>query len=256
MTSLAPRAALLRRLLTLAQIVHGAATYPGNFALKFNPANGDVVRVPHESSMQGPLIDSFTVELWLKAQPRAQLAPEEGRVVNLVGFPGRHPFVGLASDTGCAVVQLKLDNGSWYSYEGTTPVDDGEWHHISATWDGTSPEPTERELSLYVDGVLEQSGGEDDDVSDVPKTPEALGYTVVRTCSEGLCEEGMHVGGLYCCSGGGYTGRFLNGTIDELRVWSRALSAKEVGEKMRTPLAAGDEEGLLFYFPLDEAVRA
>ena len=115
-------------------------------------------------------------------------------------------------------------------------------------------EPTERELALYVDGVLEQSGGEDDDATDVPKTPEALGYSVVRACSDGLCEEGMHVGGLYCCSGGGYTGRYLNGTIDELRVWTRALSPKELNDKMRTPLAAGDEDGLLFYFPMDEAV--
>ena len=63
----------------------------------------------------------------------------------------------------------------------------------------------------------------------------------------------MHVGGLYCCSGGGYSGRYLNGTLDELRVWTRALSSKEINDKMGVPLLAGDEEGLLFYFPLDEA---
>ena len=63
----------------------------------------------------------------------------------------------------------------------------------------------------------------------------------------------MHVGGLYCCSGQGYTGRYLNGTIDELRIWTRSLTGIELNSKMRTPLAAGDEEGLLFYFPLDEA---
>ena len=85
------------------------------------------------------------------------------------------------------------------------------------------------------------------------RRPEALGYEVVRSCSEGLCEEGMHVGGLYCCSGQGYTGRYLNGTIDELRIWTRSLTGIELNSKMRTPLAAGDEEGLLFYFPLDEA---
>ena len=47
------------------------ASYLGNFALQFNPDHGDILRVPHESSMQGPLIDSFTVEMWLLAQPRA-----------------------------------------------------------------------------------------------------------------------------------------------------------------------------------------
>ena len=123
---------LLRSILLFLAPLLAHAVYPGNFALIFNASHGDVLRVPHESSMQGPLIDSFTVELWLLVKPRAQLAPlQTTRIVNLVGFPGRHPFVGLASDTGCAMVQLKLTNGSWYSYEGTTPVDDGEWHHVS-----------------------------------------------------------------------------------------------------------------------------
>ena len=169
-------------LLALVLVVPAAAAYAGNFALTFNAKDGDIVRVPHESSMQGPLIDSFTVELWLLVHPNTQL-DDGGRIVNLVGFPGRHPFVGLATDTGCAVVQLKTANGTWYSYEGTTPVDDGQWHHIAATWDGTSAEPMERELSLYVDGLLEEAGGEDDDATGVPKTPEAYGLTVVRTAS-------------------------------------------------------------------------
>ena len=28
---------------------------------------------------------------------------------------------------------------------------------------------------------------------------------------------------LYCCLGGGYTGHFFTGTIDEVRVWTREL---------------------------------
>ena len=124
---------------------------------------------------------------------------------------------------------------------------------IAATWDGTSANPSKRELALYVDGVLEQSGTEDDDDAGVPKTPEALGHTVVRTCAGGLCEEGMHIGGLYCCSGGGYSGRYLNGTLDEIRIWTRALPPKELQQNMYTPLVGSQQKGLLFYFPLDEA---
>jgi hypothetical protein len=232
------------------------AVYPGNFALTFSAPSGSVLRVPHESSMAGPLIDSFTVEFWLLARPHDQLYPEEGRVVNLVGFPGRHPFVGLASDTGCAVVQLKLSDGSWYTYEGTHPIADGEWHHVAATWDGTKPQPEQRELALYVDGELQPSGSDEDDAPSQtpPMRPEAAqGQSVVRSCADGLCEEGMHVGGLYCCSGGGYTGRYFNGTLDELRVWTRARTRTEILSTLATPLAAGDEPSLLFYFPLDEA---
>ena len=161
------RQSALRLLLVL--LVSAAEAYPGNFALSFVAKDGDILRVPHESSMQGPLIDSFTVELWIKVEPNSQL--DSGRIVNLVGFPGRHPFVGLAADTGCAIIQLKTESGSWYSYEGTTPIDDGLWHHVAATWDGTKPEASKRELALYVDGTLESAGGEDDDSTDVPKTP-------------------------------------------------------------------------------------
>lgn len=143
--------------------------YPGNFALQFIAKEGDILRVPHESSMNGPLIDSFTVELWLKVERNAQL--ESGRIVNLIGFPGRHPFLGLAADTGCAIIQLKTTNNTWYSYEGTTPLDDGQWHHVAATWDGTKQHPADRALALYVDGILEAAGGEDDDATEVPKTP-------------------------------------------------------------------------------------
>jgi len=70
-----------------------------------------------------------------------------------------------------------------------------------------------------------------------------------------MCEEGMHIGGLWLgrCSGDGYSGRYLEGTIDEIRVWTRARSQDELFESMGVPLNAADNRGLLFYFPMDEA---
>ena len=82
---------------------------------------------------------------------------------------------------------------------------------------------------------------------------DATGLTVVNKCETGLCEEGMQIGGLYCCSGGGYTGRYFNGTLDELRVWRVARTEAQLGEWRSLPLNAGDFPELLFYFPLDEA---
>lgn len=237
---------------------HGA--YNGNMALSFTATNRDVVRLPHESSMNEPLIDSWTVELWVKAT-KAQQKPASGRHeqhVNLVSFVGRHPRLSLSPD-GHARTSLKTVNGSWYSYEGSTPLNDGQWHHVAATWDGTSDELSERELYLYVDGHLEHPGPGDADQLDGPKTPEAMGVEVVRECVGELCEEGMQLGGLYCCGGKGYSGGHFNGTIDEIRVWTRALSASEIVARKGTPLYAGDfagsgaEQGLLLYLPLDDA---
>eukprot|EP00966_Prymnesium_polylepis_P013981 322322-Prymnesium_polylepis.1 len=68
-----------------------------------------------------------------------QQRPVTGRHVNLVSFPGRHPSVSMSVD-GFATASLRTSNGTWYSYEGSTPLNDGKWHHIAATWDGTSDE--------------------------------------------------------------------------------------------------------------------
>eukprot|EP00327_Prymnesium_parvum_P017563 CAMPEP_0113242676 /NCGR_PEP_ID=MMETSP0008_2-20120614/7456_1 /TAXON_ID=97485 /ORGANISM="Prymnesium parvum" /LENGTH=381 /DNA_ID=CAMNT_0000090165 /DNA_START=11 /DNA_END=1156 /DNA_ORIENTATION=+ /assembly_acc=CAM_ASM_000153 len=220
-------------------------------ALRFSAAHNDVVRVPHELSMNGPLISSWTVELWLLAAEHQQ-PPASGRHVTLVSFPGRHPSLSLSTD-GFATASLRTTNGSWYSYEGSTPLNDGKWHHVAATWDGTDDEPSNRELYLYVDGQLEAPGDEDEDGLQGPKTPEAIGYEVMRDCVDGMCEEGMQIGGLYCCGGEAYTGQFFNGTLDEVRVWSRALGWPEITARMNDPLYAGDQDQLLFYFPMDEA---
>jgi len=63
----------------------------------------------------------------------------------------------------------------------------------------------------------------------------------------------MQIGGLYCCGGEGFSGKYFSGTLDEVRVWSRALKNDEIAARMDTPLYAGDEDKLLFYFPMDEA---
>ena len=66
------------------------------------------------------------------------------------------------------------------------------------------------------------------------------GYEPLGRCTGALCEEGLQLGG-FCCSGGVYTGRYLNGTLDEVRVWTRARTAEELRATMHTPLQAQDE---------------
>ena len=226
------------------------ATYPGNFALNFSATHRDVVRVPHSEMMNHPLIDSWTLEAWVYPFSE-QKHPGDGKIITIVGFPERHPMLGMTYD-GFAVAQLMDAKGKWYTYQGTTSLKAG-WHHLAATWDGRSEHPADNKFSLYVDGVLEVAGGDLDDGTGEPKTPGTHGYTAANQCTAGLCEEGMHIGGLYCCQGGGYTGRFFSGAIDEVRVWTRELPPQEITSRMHTPLQAQDQQQLLFYFPLDDA---
>ena len=215
-------------------------SYTNNYALEFSGAQ--YVRVTHDSVMDGPLLDSWTVEAWVFAEPPSPPPPGAPTTRNIVGFPTRHPSLELSA-AGRAYTQVRAIDGSWHGLEGSVPIADGAWHHMAATWDGTAQEPT---LSLYVDGVLEM-------IEAGSRHPARSGYTVASRCTAGLCENGMQIGGFYQSGGGGFTGQFFHGLIDEVRVWSRPRTADEIRAAMGVPLAAADDSSLLFYFPFDDA---
>ena len=121
-------------------------SYPNNFALDFKSGHRDVVRVPHEASMNGPLIDSWTVELWVRASKRQQ-QPATGHHVNLLSFPGRHPSVSMSTN-GYATASLRTSNGTWYSYEGATQINDGQVRRRAVCTPGAGGRPPDTTLPL------------------------------------------------------------------------------------------------------------
>ena len=75
------------------------------------------------------------------------------------------------------------------------PISTGTWYHVASTWDGTT-------RKLFVNGVLKRSD-----------TPGANDATAAN----------FHIGKT-CCS------EFFNGLIDDVAIYTRALSAGEVTE--------------------------
>ena len=75
------------------------------------------------------------------------------------------------------------------------PISTGTWYHVASTWDGTT-------RKLFVNGVLKRSD-----------TPGANNATAAN----------FHIGKT-CCS------EFFNGLIDDVAIYTRALSAGEVAE--------------------------
>jgi lysophospholipase L1-like esterase len=100
---------------------------------------------------------------------------------------------------------LRAEVGNGYIY-GTTPVNDGNWHHIAVVLnnDGT---PDISEVLLYVDGVLETISGVANRQIDTASAQDvAIGvYTTAPT-------------------------RFFHGQIDEVRIYDRALTATEIAQ--------------------------
>lgn len=96
----------------------------------------------------------------------------------------------------------------------------GEWHHYALVFDGTN-------VSFYYDG--EQK---------LAPTPTALNTT------NGLVRLGLW--------NSGPSNKFFKGEIDEVRVWSKALSSFEIKQGFHHPVQ-GNEAGLVYYANFDNA---
>ncbi|MBD3266190.1 hypothetical protein GF373_05925 [bacterium] len=86
----------------------------------------------------------------------------------------------------------------------TTPVNDGEWHHIASVFEGTEP----KHVIHYVDGLYD------------PNTWVMKEGTIINTVSDET--HNVFLGS------GPDGGRSLEGTMDDVRIYSRALSAEEI----------------------------
>jgi glucose/arabinose dehydrogenase len=102
---------------------------------------------------------------------------------------------------------------------GLTNVNDNQWHHIAAVFNGT-------QLRLYVDGWL------DGEIN-------AVGTPILNN-------RNVRLGGNPQTAGLNF-----NGVIDEVRFWSIARSEQNIRERMHLTLK-GNETGLMGYFQLNE----
>lgn len=101
---------------------------------------------------------------------------------------------------------------------------DGEWHHVAVTWNGTAAQ-------YYIDGMFVSS-------MTVGSSPEDTGEHIII---------GARTGG---------TGFFFNGTIDEVKVFNAALSPAEVAALASLlPAAPADiTSGLIAHWTLDDTL--
>lgn len=154
------------------------------------------------------ITDDFTVAMWVKTTDTAGTAGAQwwngkGLVDGEVG--------GGGADWGTAIVDGKFVLGVGSAGGDTTiassvNINDGTWHHVAATRDNTSGA-----MAVYVDGVLRGSG---------------TGPTGSRTFPASL-----RIGSLQTAN------NFLNGTLDDVRLYDRILAANEISALVTPPAA-------------------
>jgi len=170
-----------------------------NGGIRFD-GNGDWVNVSDDDSLD---VTKFTLEAWIKAS--TDTADEFRTIINKeTSNTNRNFWLTLwsTSDARCGdfVPVLRMSvGGSGTTVCGTSALNDDVWHHVAVTYDQST-------MRLYVDGVLDNSTTE----TGTPDT--SIGSVLI----------GAEVGTSSAAR------RFFNGTIDEVRVYSRALTAEEI----------------------------
>ena len=160
----------------------------GAEAAQFNGTNSYV-------GIPAAIQDDFTVALWVKTTDTggtgAQWWSGKGLVDGEVS--------GTAADWGTAVLNGRFALGIGSpdtTFSSTSTINDGHWHHVAATRSNATGR-----IQLYVDGVLQTAG---------------TGPVGSRSSSPGL-----RIGGIQT----GVAAGFLNGSVDDVRLYANVLSA-------------------------------
>ncbi|NOY80785.1 MAG: hypothetical protein GXP31_07245 [Kiritimatiellaeota bacterium] len=207
---------------------------PGELAVELDGAD-DFIRVDNTAGRLG--LQAFTISLWFKKTGAGAPAQTGGLTAVPLVAKGREEgdgsihdinyFLGI-DETGALAADFEdMAGGANYPLKGSTAIQDGVWYHAAVTYD---PNDSGQGFKLYLNGVAEGS--------------RSTGGAVPRHDSDQAVAIGSALN-----SSGFRAGNFA-GLIDEVRIWSVALSRQELQAGMNNHRRGG-ETGLTALWQCD-----
>lgn len=184
-------------------------------ALNFDGVN-DYVSIPHNSLLKPTT--GITIEAWIKPTNIHTntyyeiYRKEDGNDRHLLSFQNNGTILSFGLGVAGSNVELHVAINA-SDYE-------NQWVHVAATFDGTTKK-------IYRNGVLIGS----------LNTPGAIGTSGTAPAI---------IGSL------GGSSEFFNGTIDELSVWNRALSATEIQNSLTCEINPAGQSGLIALYHFNQ----
>jgi arylsulfatase A len=180
--------------------VHEEGIAAQNNALQFNGTN-DWIELTGYKGIGGS--NPRTVEAWIKT---AAIVP--GEIITWGANSSGKKWAIRLDHVAPNVGKLRVEGGSSYVI-GTQLLNDGKWHHVAVSYAGGNLSTAK----LYVDGESEPITF----TSDV-----ALNTDTVTGMSVQISK--------------GYSNRFWNGELDEIRLWNTARTAQEIAANYNCPI--------------------
>ena len=155
-------------------------------------------------------LDECTTTAWIKTE---QIEGEGAIITNMPANKPRN--YNLRSDPTGIIAFVFTTSNNWTITLGTTPVIDGKWHHVAASYDG-------KDARVYIDGELE--GEAPWGAMDAASGPVTIGGTV--------------------------QGHYFTGIIDDVGLFSEALEIDDIESIMDDGL--GVATGIAAVSPSDK----
>ncbi|HET9807674.1 MAG TPA: LamG-like jellyroll fold domain-containing protein, partial [Nitrososphaeraceae archaeon] len=180
----------------------------------------DFVDFSHNSTLS---LENFTIAAWIKTADQSRnLAEEPSHLVNKGGFntdkKGENMNYGIwFSNDGIIHGGFETESGQDFDVNSITRYDDGKWHYVLLSYDGSL-------LRLDIDGKKQISTTKNTNGA----IPDTTGDQPLRIGANSLDES-----------------KFFTGNIDEVRVWNRGLTDKEISEIYANN--AFDSKGQIIY---------
>jgi hypothetical protein len=189
----------------------------------------------HVSMGRAPALGlaTFTVEAWVRREGEGRTMGTGVGGLQLVPIAGKGRGENDGSNVDCNYAFgfvgdvlgadfEDMESGANHPVLGRTAVPRGEWHHVAASYDGTT-------WRLFLDGVEDGRAG----TGGARPRADSIQHFALGTAMN---------------STGVAAGR-LEGSLDEVRVWDHARTGAEIAGAMRTTITEAD--GLVGHWALD-----
>ncbi|MCH6198943.1 YDG domain-containing protein [Aquiflexum sp. LQ15W] len=194
------------------KVLNNSALPAGGNALNFDGVN-DLVEISNESRFD--FTTAMTVEAWVRVSSFT-------RAWQTIVAKGDNSWRLSRENNGNRLEFAVSTAGGVRVVTGNLNVNDGKWHHVAATFDGTN-------IRLFVDGVLENT------TSFASTTISNSDFNV--SIGQNLQQ----------------TNRLWHGSIDEVRIWNQALGENAIRQSMLAPVN-GNESGLIAAYDFNQGV--
>ena len=185
----------------------------GNSSLSFDGVN-QYVSVADDATLDFGVGNTLTITCWIKS---SQVATD-GYLITKVQAGGNYQGYRLYLDNGVLKGYLRDSSTATVTVTGSN-IADGEWHFIVLVRDGTN-------VVMYIDAA--QVDTKPDITADLSNS----NTLIIAALKQGVNPE-----------------LFFDGTLDEIRVYSRALSPTEVAQHYQGIYL--NETGLVLYLDFD-----